>query len=167
MFTIEYATENDVPGIMLIIKEGLFLLPCPDWFVNDTEEFYSRHIEQEGFTLKAMTDNKLAAFLTIRFPKEAPDNCGYDLDYKKDMLLRVAHIETCVVHPDFRGNHLEARLIREAEYILKQTSYDLLLGTVHPDNIASVKSFLNNGFRIEKTLKKYGGMLRHIMYKQI
>lgn len=167
MFTIEYATINDIPQIMSTITISLSLLSNPDWFLADTEEFYTRHLEEEGFTLKASTEGHTAAFLTIRYPKLAPDNCGYDLGFPSESLLHVAHIETCVVHPDFRGNGLETRLILEAEKRLKKSPYNILLGTVHPDNTASVKSFLKSGFHIEKTLKKYGGLCRHIMYKQI
>ena len=169
MFTIEPATLNDIPDIMSLIEISLPLLPDPDWFVSDTEEFFARHIEEEGFTLKAVSeeDGRMAAFLTIRIPGLAEDNCGYSLSYPENDLLRVAHMDTCVVHPDYRGNRLESRLIAEAEKRLKESGHTILLGTVHPDNVASVKSFLKNGFHIEKTLKKYGGKLRHIMGKKI
>ena len=169
MFTIEYATLKDIPSMMNIIEESLPLLPNSDWFVGDTSEFYARHIDECGFTLKAVsnTDDTLAAFFTVRYPKLEEDNCGYDLDFTETELMQVAHMETCVVHPNYRGNHLEARLMKEAIRILDQTNYHHLLGTVHPDNTPSLKAFLNNDFHIAKTLKKYGGKLRHIMYRQI
>ena len=169
MFTIEYATLEDMPSIMNIITESLPFIPDSDWFVGDTEEFYARHIADAGFILKAISnsDHRLAAFFIIRYPKLEDDNCGYDLSYTEPQLLQTAHMESCVVHPDYRGNHLESRLMSEAINILQTSHYHYLLGTVHPDNIPSVKAFLSNGFHIEKTLKKYGGKLRHIMYREL
>ena len=169
MFTIEYATLNDIPDMMNIIEESLPLIPNADWFVGDTAEFYSRHIDRDGFTLKAVADSdgSLAAYFTVRYPKLDEDNCGYDLEFSKEQLLEAAHMETCVVHPNHRGHHLESRLMEQAVDILKTTEYHYLLGTVHPDNTASLKAFLSNDFQIAKTLKKYGGKLRHIMYRHI
>ena len=169
MFMINYATIQDIPKMMLIIKESLPLLPNEDWFVGDTEEFYTRHISQDGFTLKAVSkeDGSLAAFFTVRYPKLDSDNCGYDLDFRENELLETAHMETCVVHPHHRGHHLEARFMEHAIEILKSSGYHRLLGTVHPDNTASLKAFLSNDFQIARTLKKYGGKLRHIMYRAI
>ena len=169
MFTIEYATKNDIPAMMNIIEESLPLIPNPDWFVDDTAEFYERHIAECGFTLKVVSnsDRTLAAYFTVRYPKLEEDNCGYDLEFSKEQLLKAVHMETCVVHPNHRGHHLEARLMEQAVDILKTTEYHHLLGTVHPDNTASLKAFLSNDFQIAKTLKKYGGKLRHIMYRHI
>lgn len=180
MFNIDYATKHDIPAIMSMIKTATKLLPDPDWFVDDTEEFFTSHIEEKGFTLKAMlehdrtlthenkdTQKKIAAFFTIRFPKHDEDNLGYSLNLSHDELLKVAHMETAVVHPDYRGNHLEQRLMAKAVNILKDTPCLYLMGTVHPDNTASVKSFLNNGFSIVETVPKYGGRLRHIMLKKL
>ena len=169
MFTIEYATLGDMPSIMNIVTKSVPLIPDSDWFVGDTEEFYSRHIEESGFILKAVSDSDkcLAAFFIVRYPGMEEDNCGYDLSYTKQQLLETAHMESCIVHPDYRGHHLESRLMSEAINILKSTNYRYLLGTVHPDNIPSVKAFLSNDFHIAKTLKKYGGKLRHIMYRNL
>ena len=169
MFTLDFATQNDIPIIMNIIEESLPFIPNSDWFVGDTEEFYAKHIKDCGFTLKATSDSDgaIAAFFTVRYPKLDSDNCGFDLDFTDEVLLKTAHMETCVVHPDYRGNHLETRHMECAIEILKTTDYCHLLGTVHPDNIPSVKAFLNNKFHVAKTLKKYGGKLRHIMYRTL
>lgn len=167
MYTIKHAAAQDVDNIMSMIDLAISLLPERSWFVEDTREFFASHIKEKGFTLKAIKDGEMAAFLTIRFPHLEEDNYGYSLDFNEAKLMRVAHIESAVVHPDHRGNHLEYCLMKEAEEILKTTPYNILLGTVHPDNMASVKSFLNNGYHVAKTLKKYGGLMRHIMRKDI
>ena len=193
MFIIEPAIVSDVDKIMEIIHTAVEQLPDPTWFVDDTKEFFAAHIEEKGFTLKAVpsdeknamsvdnqpvtsnamavdrhpvTSNEVAAFLTVRFPKYDKDNLGLSMHFDEPDLLKVAHMETAVVHPDYRGNHLERQLFEKAIELLKDTSYCHLLGTVHPDNTASVKCFLSNGFHIEQTVKKYGGLLRHIMYRK-
>ena len=65
MFTIEYATLEDMPSIMNIITESLPFIPDSDWFVGDTEEFYARHIADAGFILKAISNSSLNYFIFL------------------------------------------------------------------------------------------------------
>ena len=53
------------------------------------------------------------------------------------------------------------------EQILKEQGYHYLLGTAHPDNVASVNTFLKLQYEQVMTKEKYGGMKRRIFCKAI
>ena len=167
MFEINKASPENLCDIVEIMNAAIPLLKNPDWFMIDTPEYLSRHFSDEGFTLKAMSGNRMAAFLTVRIPADASDNMAFDYDFSRAEAHLCAHMETCVVHPDFRGNHLEARLFAEAELLLSEMGFFHLFGTVHPDNLPSVKSFYRAGFSLLEQKEKYSGYLRNIMYKEI
>lgn len=48
-----------------------------------------------------------------------------------------------------------------------EQGFHYLLGTVHPDNIASVNSFLQLNYQQVMMKEKYGGMKRCIFCKKI
>ena len=50
---------------------------------------------------------------------------------------------------------------------LKEQGYHYLLGTAHPDNVASVNTFLKLQYEQVMTKEKYGGMKRSIFCKAI
>ena len=51
--------------------------------------------------------------------------------------------------------------------LLKEQGYHYLLGTAHPDNVASVNTFLKLQYEQVMTKEKYGGMKRSIFCKEI
>lgn len=175
MLTIQRAKQSDVSTITNMMQEAIALLPDPAWYVADDEDFVRCHIKETGFVLNAFWNGAIAGFLMIRFPEKSEDNLGYslfeewnsqNLDPKAE-LLKTAHMESVVVRPSFRGHHIQKELITEAISILKKQNFRHLMATVHPENKASLISFQKNGFQIKATVKKYGGLSRHILYRAI
>ena len=58
-------------------------------------------------------------------------------------------------------------MMEKAEEILKEQGFHYLLGTAHPDNVASGNSFLRLNYEQVMTKEKYGGMRRSIFCKEI
>lgn len=80
-------------------------------------------------------------------------------------MKHVAHMETVVISKEYQGNKLQLKLMKAAEEILKDTIYQFFFATVHPDNQYSLNNFINLNYSIITTVKKYGGLDRHILYK--
>lgn len=173
MFEIKKASYDDIDFIMIQMKNARFSLPDPSWFVEDDRDFFCRHIEESGFILTGWDQGQMAGFLLVRIPGIESDNLAYDLFQKKekpadlDLLPHTAHMESCVIFPAFRGMHLQRTLMESAEKQLKKQGFSHLMATVHPDNQASLKNFLHTGYEIIDTVKKYGGLPRHILLKII
>ena len=168
MQEIFYATKEDVLELKKVMDEAVAVLLQKDWYVADDSSFLGRHIKEEGYTLKYVIDNKIVAFLIVRYPMFCDDNLGYYLPNVTDeMLTEVVHIESIAVLPNFRGHKLQKRLLEMAEQIEKEKHTKYLMATVHPDNIYSMRNFNDQGFVCLLETKKYGGLRRNILLKEI
>src|SRR5699024_1882774 len=90
-----------------------------------------------------------------------------DINLNKNELLKVAHLETTVVHPDYRGNNLQHRLGTIMIDLATQKGLTQLTCTVSPLNYYSLRNNMNNGLKIKALKPKYGGMLRYILHKKL
>lgn len=164
---IRVATFDDVKAIHAMMKTAEESVEHPDYFCADNREFIEQHITSEGFTLLWEEDGVPGAFLIVRIPGKAADNLGIDLELPSDRLDYVAHMETTVVSLPFRGRGIQRLLMTEAERRLILKGYLYCLGTVHPNNAASLATFQNLNYSVALTKEKYGGKLRYIMRKDL
>lgn len=165
---ITYADENDVPIIMEIIKNAKSRVPDPAWYCADDEDFVKSHIKDEGFILKAVIEEVLAGFLTVRYPKRAEDNLGVYLQLPDDEMMQVAHMETAAVRPEYTGRGIQKRLMERGEEVVRETSCcHYLMATAHPENVYSVNNISKLGYEVVAEDMKYGGMPRYVFCKKI
>lgn len=165
-FQVRKAQYNDVPEIMNIINVTVENLPNKNMFYADTKEFVEEHIEEKGFSLVATTEDKIAGYILVRFPKQDDDNLGKHVKENID-LNKVAHMESTAVLPEFRNNGIQKLLLQKAEENLKETDYCYYMGTVDPNNEYSLRTLVGRKYNIIDTVEKYGGLRRNIMYKEI
>ena len=99
--------------------------------------------------------------------KELLEKLGYDLKFDEEQRKQSAHMEIAMVRKEYRGQGLQRKMMEESEQILKEQGYHYLLGTAHPDNVASVNTFLKLQYEQVMTKEKYGGMKRSIFCKEI
>lgn len=168
-FEFQQAAFADIPQIMHLMKTVKSTMPQKEWFVDDDEEYLSNILQGHGFILLAKPDSSddLAAFFMVKFPGLSEDNLGRHLEFDSERLMQCVHMDSCVVHPDFRGHHLQSRMASLAEQQLRQMPYHYLLGTIHPENIYSMNSMLRCGYHIVKQTYLYGGLPRAILLKEI
>lgn len=167
-FTFRRASLEDAKIIYENMIKVYESMENKDLFVCDDFTFVKDHIEKEGMTVVALDEDKaIVGNLIVRFPRLQEDNLGLDLGLSKEELLKVAHMESAVVLPRVRGNHLEAQMIQFAEELLKSEEYHYLMATISPLNLASIKSAQKNGFEYICTKEKYGGRIRNIYSKRV
>ncbi len=163
-FIISQAELKDVTNIHNLMKAVYEKLEDKTLFFCDDLEYVQRHIEKEGFAIKVEQDGKLVASLIVRFPGDAEDNLGKDVNIHE--LKKVAHIESIVVDEKYRGNGLQDRMIKFAEEVIFQRGYIYLMATVSPDNKHSLDNFKRNGYEAMMIKEKYGGLRRVILLKK-
>ena len=99
---------------------------------------------------------------------ELPNKEWFSLDSdEEEQRKQSAHMEIAMVRKEYRGQGLQRKMMEESEQILKEQGYHYLLGTAHPDNVASVNTFLKLQYEQVMTKEKYGGMKRSIFCKEI
>jgi len=167
-FKIRPAVSGDAEEIYALMNTTYAQMPDKSMFVCDDLTFVKSHIADEGFILKTQNErDEIVAALIIRFPNENEDNLGNDLNFNKFEIPRIAHAESVVVDVKWRGRGIFARMLAEAEQIVKQKNYKYILATVAPDNIASKNTFLKCGYEVCATLEKYDGLVRNIVKKEL
>jgi ribosomal protein S18 acetylase RimI-like enzyme len=136
-------------------------------FQSDSAEFLQRCLTTHGRIIGTIVKKKLIAYRVIYFPKHFDDNLGIDLSFPEKILSKVAHLETVVVHPDYRGNSLALKMNYQALNVMKTLKYHHACMTVSPKNFYNLKIVFQLGFLIKKLQIKYGDKLRYILHKNL
>lgn len=121
-----------------------------------------------GFAVTARSeDGTLCGMLLVCFYGGAEENLGRDIGLTGEALHEVCNLECAAVRPEDRGHGLERRMFLFAEERLRAAGVRQALMTVSPRNPASLRSAEHAGYRILLTKEKYGGMLRHVLGKEL
>ena len=154
--TIRKATPADLEAFLAFTHAVRDAMDSTAWFALDPDEEL-RELTAEGDMEFWMAEagGRLAAVFSIIRPGLRDFNLGYDLGLTETELLRVTHMDTAAVHPDFRGMGLQKRMMTEAEAHLEGR---ILLCTIHPDNRYSLRNAQSLGYRVEKQVNKYGSI---------
>lgn len=117
---------------------------------------------------------ELIAYRYVGFPGKSDKNLGIDVKLPAYELHRVAHLETTVVRPDYRGNSLQSLTLQQAILLVKALGYRHLLCTVSPQNFYSLFNIMKNGLKVKALKKKYGsdpsgkdGLWRFILHRDL
>lgn len=165
--TIRKGTTEDTENLICFLQEVRRGMVNQEWLYLDDPEEVRRALADGTMQLwVAVYGNQFAGIFDILIPGLAEYNYGYDLDFKREDLLRVIHMDTAAVHPDYRGQGLQKRLMQEAEQYATEIGGRILLTTVHPDNHYSLNNILQQGYTIEKRIPKYGSV-RCILRKDL
>jgi ribosomal protein S18 acetylase RimI-like enzyme len=119
-------------------------------------------------------DQDLIAYRYVGFPGYDNKNLGYDIKLPEKELSKVVHLETTVVHPDYRGNGLQSATLQEMIPVIKEMGYKHMLCTVSPQNYFSLFNIMKNGLKIKALKKKYEdvnngkeGLWRFILHRNL
>lgn len=114
------------------------------------------------YSIGVYESGELIAFRTLLVPDINDENHLADdigVDRRKSI-----YSEISLVHPKYRGRKLQSKMgALLIEKVIEENSYNYVLATVAPDNIASLKDKFKLGFKIYRTKYKYNQKLRHVM----
>ena len=163
MITIRRGTDGDTQRVLTFLAQIKAGMAHKDWFCLDTPEEFRHRMESGHMWLWIAEDGeKLAGVFTVVFPGTSPANYGWKLNLPEADLERVVNMDTAAVHPDYRGQGFQRRLMEAAEKELGPGK--ILLCTIHPDNGYSLHNAQSQGYEIQTTLPMYGS-IRHLLRK--
>jgi GNAT superfamily N-acetyltransferase len=137
-------------------------------FIKDEREFFFRHLGERGQIFGVFNDSEeLVAYAVLAFPASDSDNIYHHYNIPEKQKYLVAMLDSCVVHPDYRGQGFQYELSRIREEVAQTLGYIHLLATVHPDNTPSFRNLTKLGLAVHCTKEKREGKLRHFMYKRL
>jgi hypothetical protein len=142
--------------ILKIIDKKENFVPLEPWELD--------YIVQGGGILYGLRwKDELLAYVGMVTPGDRQDNLAYDLKLPQESANHVAQLETALVHPSIRGNHVQFRL---AQFLIEKAkeSMDIqyVANTVSPYNIPSILTTLRLGLKIKALEEKYDGKFRYI-----
>lgn len=146
-FSIKDMQKKDIPEILAlqerIIREDNFDLL---WFYPLSEEELDQIVEgPSGMAIGALAEGRLIAFRAGCFKGNEYDEItgllGSPYTEIPCFLMNGVFVDRA-----FRGNHLQQVLTKVCIERCRKSGIETFLATVHPDNIASVKSLIKLGF---------------------
>ncbi len=167
MGKISLLNEENIKEILWLHSILRETLTNDDLFYFDDYDFYKHQLERDGQILGCYIDNRLIAYAVMTFPGYDDDNLGYDLNISLAEIPYVAHLDSFVVHPNYRGNRLQYRFSELLEKIALEKGYRYLCSTAAPSNINSLNNLLAIGLEIKLEKLKYGGKTRYILQKNL
>ena len=163
MIKIREGNRQDIQRVLTFLAQIRAEMLHPEWFCQDTPEEFRQRMENGSMRLWVAEDaQQLAGIFTVLYPGISPINYGWKLNLSEEDLQRVVNMDTAAVHPDYRGQGLQRRLMETAER--EVGSGKILLCTIHPDNRYSLRNALTAGYEIQATLPMYGS-IRHLLRK--
>ena len=165
MIEIRKGTADDLEGFIQLLRHVKEAMTNPEWFYLDSPEEVREMFADGTMDLwVAMDGERLAGAFDVLYPGLQSFNYGYSVGMAQEELLKVVNMDTAAVHPDYRGQGLQRKLMAYAEKALAEGGERILMCTVHPDNRYSLQNVLSQGYQIAATQPMYGSV-RHVMKK--
>ena len=164
---IRKGNQSDIEAFISLLQEVRDAMEHKEWFYLDSPEDVRSMMKKGIMDLwVAMAGDKMVAGFDFLRPGKRCFNYGYDLALSEEDLSLVINMDSAAVHPEYRGQGLQQKLIRCAEDQIRCEGRRILLCTVHPDNRVSLEIVLRQGYAIQKKIAKYGSV-RYILRKDI
>ena len=163
-FSIRLCTLQELDAIMDLQDRICAAITQPDLFASTCREENASYLTPPNVIYGVFEQERLIAYASLAFPKDASDNLGWDLGWNADTVRRCAKLDTIVVDPDYRGHGLQRTLISHCLSYAKAPDPDcFVLTTVSPANTYSLRNVQSEGFQILKRMTKYGGRDRYVL----
>jgi ribosomal protein S18 acetylase RimI-like enzyme len=143
----------------------------PKFYAEDIKGYYTESAEAVGSAaLEGQIDKVIeqAGYeATDEMRQSAEWLLSKGLPLTEENLVKVAHMDSVVILPQYRGYKLQYRLMEAAEDVLcRETEYSIWMATVHPDNKYSLGNVQAHGYEIVAEAMKYGGYPRYVLKKE-
>ena len=168
-FIVEEGNSEDIDEIIDAIKYLHDIIENKDWYAIGlaNHDKILNKLNDDAIIIKALYKNDLAGFLLAE--RHINPDSEIAKEIPKHELASSIELDNAGVLPKYRGNHLQESLILKAESIMKErdNSIKYSYATVHPDNLASLKTLEKAGYKKYKEKLMYGGKIRYIMRKEL
>ena len=155
----------DAAAFFALQNEVRAAMPHPEQFVPDTLENITCYL-RTGICIGAWQQGRLGAYLILRLCGQSDENYAAFLGVPQSQWQHWANADSAVVHPDWRGNGLQRKLL-EAALPLVRPGIVGIGATVSPENQYSLNNALACGFVIADRREMYGGYDRYLLEKQL
>lgn len=155
---IKFATHSDIQKILDVQQAALKEIRNEDMLVTLSEEEITQNVN-DGVLCICQVDGRTAAFRSMHIPGE--DYLGKYIALDPVDRDKLIYSDITIVHPDYRGRGLQ-KVLGEWLFQAIDNKYKIIMATVHPDNIASIKDKFHHGMKIVAIDNIYGEKVRYV-----
>ena len=162
-------SEQHVLQMLAIQRVVCKQLPSPELFFPLSDAEMLEMVGPRAVCMGAWAGDELAGFFGVVYMGNTPDNIGHDLALSSQDIDAVAYFKSVNILPQYRGAGIQKMLFHALSVgINTQELHPVswFCSTVSPLNTASLKSFLDCGFRIQGLKPKYLGSWRYLMSRK-
>lgn len=164
---IRPCTIDDLNEVLALEQAVLDTIERPDLLRRNSRQMWLSCLNQPHYSLGAWDGDKMIglAVLYVPIPGDEED-LSVSLTKIDPAKHTPANFKICIVHPQWRGHHLQVILGNIICAEAEAKGYDLLCATISPLNTPSILNAQRLGFIPDHTTEKYG-FSRTIYYKPI
>lgn len=171
-YDMKFLNESHLDEILQLQDVVFYSLQNKELFVSDSRDFILNQVLKpgRGKAIGIFVADKLIAYRTIAYPGISDWNLGRELDIDESNLDKVVHLEATAVHPDYRGNRLQAKMLKHTINYVEGLGYHYIMSTVSPYNYPSLKSVIGSQLSIHSINLRdgiYGGKLRYLLLRDL
>ena len=163
--TLRQCTREEAETVYRLQNEVRAMMPNPELFMPDTLENIQSYLEHD-LCLGAWDGERLGAYFILRYCGQDAHNYAAFMDIPREEWDGWANADSAIVHPDYRGNGLQRKLL-EAALALLRPGIVGIGATVSPENQYSLNNALASGFEIVCRREMYGGYDRYLLAKAL
>lgn len=165
---VRSCTLDDLDDLMNLQKKISDGMEQKEWFVATSREDNRKFFEEPNRVFGVYAGSKMVAYGSMGFLEDDEENYGWEFDWKEEKVRTCANLDTIVVDPDFRGRGLQRLLIEKCvDYAKEVKPSGMIMTTICPSNIYSLRNAQKEGFEILLHKEMYGGNDRYILGKQL
>lgn len=163
--TLRAAGPEDAAAFYALQNEVRAAMPHPEQFVPDTLENIARCLK-EDLCIGGWDGGRLGAYFILRYCGQDAHNYAAFMGIPREEWDGWANADSAIVHPDYRGNGLQRKLLEAALTRLRPGIVGIG-ATVSPENQYSLNNALASGFEIVCRREMYGGYDRYLLAKAL
>ena len=163
--TLRQCTREEAETVYRLQNEVRAMMPNPELFMPDTLENIQSYLEHD-LCLGAWDGERLGAYFILRYCGQDAHNYAAFMGIPREEWDGWANADSAIVHPDYRGNGLQRKLL-EAALVLLRPGIVGIGATVSPENQYSLNNALASGFEIVCRREMYGGYDRYLLAKRL
>ncbi len=126
----------------------------------DDLEHFERHTEELGRILGCFADGELVAYGVLGMHSPTAAHLAELLDLAPQDRARVCVLDGAASLPEWRGHSLHCTAIAERSALGLSLGQTLVVATVAPENMRSLRGLLKEGCTIHRYAVVYGGLAR-------
>ena len=124
----------------------------------------ANHGRLEDLCIGGWDGGRLGAYFILRYCGQDAHNYAAFMGIPREEWDGWANADSAIVHPDYRGNGLQRKLLEVALTLLRPGIVGIG-ATVSPENQYSLNNALASGFEIVCRREMYGGYDRYLLAK--